>query len=83
MVCGFKVGCYLDGGNLGPMITRLQFEKVLEFLQAAKDEGLTPLVGGNRHGDKGFFIQPTVFINVPDSSRLVREEIFGPVSVLI
>jgi len=53
------------------MITKLQFEKVLEYLQIAKDEGLTALVGGGRHGDKGYFIQPTVFSNVPDSSRLV------------
>lgn len=65
------------------MITKLQFEKVLEYLQIAKDEGLTALVGGGRHGDKGYFIQPTVFSNVPDSSRLVQEEIFGPVSVVL
>lgn len=36
-------------------------------------------MGGERHGDKGFFIKPTVYYNVPDESKLAQEEIFGPV----
>lgn len=41
------------------------------------------MTGGGRHGDKGFFIQPTIFKNVKDTSRLAIEEIFGPVSVVL
>lgn len=76
-----KIGCFRDDGDLGPIINRIQFEKVLNFLQIAKDEGLECVTGGSRHGNQGFFIQPTIFKNVDDSSRLAREEIFGPVSV--
>jgi aldehyde dehydrogenase (NAD+) len=78
-----KLGCYKDGCDMGPIINKLQFERVLEHLKVAKEEGLHTVTGGGRHGDKGYFIQPTIFSNVKDSSRLAREEIFGPVSVSI
>ena len=54
---------------------------MLRYLEIAKEEGLECLTGGSRHGDKGYFVEPTVFKNVKDSSRLAKEEIFGPVSV--
>jgi len=69
--------------GMGPQIFKRQFEKVLGFLEDAKKEGLKVLTGGERHGTKGFFIQPTIYFNVDDNSKLVREEIFGPVITVL
>lgn len=68
-----------DGTQMGPQIFKRQFEKVMGFLDIAKQEKLNVLTGGARKGDKGFFIQPTIYCDVPENSRLVKEEIFGPV----
>jgi aldehyde dehydrogenase (NAD+) len=51
----------------------------MSYIDAGKQEKATLLAGGNRVGDKGFFIEPTVFANVQDDMRIAREEIFGPV----
>ena len=50
------------------------------FIQHGKEvEKLEVIIGGERHGDKGYFVKPTLFGNVPDKSKLAQEEIFGPV----
>ncbi|ENU94198.1 hypothetical protein F971_00092 [Acinetobacter vivianii] len=66
---------------MGPMTTQKQFQKVHEYLSIAKDEKLQTLIdfGQIAVPEKGFFIQPHVFVNVPTESRLWKEEIFGPV----
>lgn len=53
------------------------------YIDAGKAEGATCDLGGERYGDSGFFIQPTVFSNTRPDMKIVREEIFGPVVVLI
>jgi len=53
------------------------------LIESGKKEGATLLTGGARHGDKGFFIQPTVFGDVQDSMRICTEEIFGPVMQIL
>ena len=63
----------------GPQIDRAQFDKVLSLIAAGQAEGAKLECGGARLGDKGFFIQPTVFSGVEDSMTIAREEIFGPV----
>uniref|UniRef100_A0A0G4G7F9 Aldehyde dehydrogenase domain-containing protein n=1 Tax=Chromera velia CCMP2878 TaxID=1169474 RepID=A0A0G4G7F9_9ALVE len=71
--------------DFGPLVSVQQYEKVLNFLKVAKEEGLRPLVGGTVDrpaevaGTKGYYVQPAVFVDVPVSSRLWKEEIFGPV----
>jgi betaine-aldehyde dehydrogenase len=72
-----------DGVLLGPLVSSGQYQKVLGYLEVAKQEGLTLLTGGKRpaHLPKGYFLEPTVFTDVPPSSRLWCEEIFGPVLV--
>ncbi|XP_046373568.1 retinal dehydrogenase 2-like [Haliotis rufescens] len=67
----------------GPQIDGDQLTKILELIKSGKDEGATCEIGGTRHGEKGFFIEPTVFSNVTDSMRIAREEIFGPVQQII
>ena len=63
----------------GPQIDRAQFDKVLSLIAAGQKEGAKLECGGQRLGDRGYFIQPTVFSGVTDSMTIAREEIFGPV----
>lgn len=63
----------------GPQIDSEQFNKILEMIETGKKEGGNLLCGGQRHGDKGYFIQPTVFADVTDDMTIAKEEIFGPV----
>ena len=70
-----------DGVVLGPLTSASQRDTVLRYLECARSEGLTPLTGGRRppQHPQGYFIEPTIFVDVPVDSRLWREEIFGPV----
>ncbi|MEK6532066.1 MAG: aldehyde dehydrogenase family protein, partial [Deltaproteobacteria bacterium] len=73
--------------DVGPVVSRHQMQKVLGYIRLGKDEGATLLVGGNRRTDgefkKGFFIEPTIFVDVDPAMRIAREEIFGPVVAVI
>ena len=60
----------------GPQVDRSQFDKILAFIQSGRQEGAKVVAGGGRHGDRGFFIQPTVFSEVEDDMTIAREEIF-------
>ncbi|KAF9012267.1 aldehyde dehydrogenase [Hymenopellis radicata] len=66
----------------GPQGSQTQLDRVLGYLDIAKKEGGTILTGGERLGDKGYFVQPTIFAGTNDM-KAVREEIFGPVAALI
>ncbi|KAI1315698.1 aldehyde dehydrogenase (NAD(P)(+)) ald5 [Mortierella claussenii] len=76
-----KIGDSLDEAyDFGTMVDRVQFERVMQFIEKAKKEGGADLLaGGKRHGSKGYFIEPTVFYNVDENSTVGKEEIFGPV----
>ncbi|KMT03022.1 hypothetical protein BVRB_8g195850 [Beta vulgaris subsp. vulgaris] len=67
----------------GPQVDKKQFEKILSYIEHGKREGANLLCGGQRHGDKGYFIQPTIFTDVQDNMIIAREEIFGPVMSLM
>lgn len=67
----------------GPQVDKDQFEKILSLIESGKQEGAKLLTGGKRHGDKGYFIEPTVFGDVQDDMRICREEIFGPVMQIL
>ncbi|XP_046542736.1 aldehyde dehydrogenase, mitochondrial-like [Haliotis rubra] len=67
----------------GPQLDDAQFKKILDMIKSGKDEGAKLQYGGERWGDKGYFIKPTVFSDVTDSMRIAREEIFGPVQSII
>jgi len=53
------------------------------YIEDGKKAGATPIIGGKRHGKEGYFIEPTLFTNTKPDMRIVREEIFGPVGVLV
>lgn len=55
----------------------------MSYIASGQEEGATLSVGGSRHGTEGFFIQPTVFTDVKSTMRIVQEEIFGPVGVVV
>ena len=69
--------------RLGPLASRMQYEKVLGYFEIARNEGIETLAGGDRLDRKGFFVQPTVFSKVDNACRVAREEIFGPVVSLL
>jgi len=67
----------------GPLVDKIQFDRVLGYIEKGKSEGAKVVTGGVRHGDKGFWVQPTVFADVHDNMTIAREEIFGPVMSVI
>jgi aldehyde dehydrogenase (NAD+) len=66
----------------GPQVSQRQLDTVLGYIEAGKESGATLVCGGGRLGDKGYFVQPTLFTNVDDNAKIAREEIFGPVGSL-
>ena len=80
----FKPGIATDPATtMGSIISKTQHERILGFIDSAKQEGARLLTGGGRPSDpalaKGYFIEPTVFADVQPTMRIAREEIFGPV----
>jgi acyl-CoA reductase-like NAD-dependent aldehyde dehydrogenase len=63
----------------GAIVSKVQFEKILGYIQSGIEEGATVAAGGVKCADKGYFLRPTVFTNVTDSMKIAKEEIFGPV----
>lgn len=63
----------------GPQVDKDQFDKIMRFIESGSKQGATCATGGQRVGNRGFFIEPTVFTNVTDEMEIAREEIFGPV----
>lgn len=67
----------------GPQVDEKQFEKILSYIEHGKREGATLLNGGKRAGNKGYYIEPTIFADVKDDMKIARDEIFGPVMSLM
>ena len=74
------------GRHLGPLASRIQFERVQRYMQIGIDEGARLVAGGPGRPagvERGFFVKPTVFADVHNGMRIAREEIFGPVLAMI
>jgi aldehyde dehydrogenase (NAD+) len=67
----------------GPQVDLDQFNKVMSYIESGKREGASLKCGGERVGDKGYFVAPTVFADVGDNMKIAQEEIFGPVMSII
>ncbi len=67
----------------GPQVDDIQFEKVMSYIDSGRKEGAKLVAGGNRAGDRGYFVEPTVFADVRDNMKIAEEEIFGPVMSII
>jgi aldehyde dehydrogenase (NAD+) len=67
----------------GPQVDDVQFNKVMGYIESGKRDGAKLAHGGERVGSRGYFIEPTVFVDVKDDMQIAREEIFGPVMSII
>ena len=67
----------------GPQVSQAQFDKVMHYIETGMREGAHLMYGGERIGNRGYFVQPTIFSDVQDSMTIAREEIFGPVMSII
>ena len=63
----------------GPQVSKLQFDRIMNYIQSGKESGAKLETGGERHGNEGYFIQPTIFSGVSEDMKIMQEEIFGPV----
>jgi len=63
----------------GPLVDKLQFDRVLGYIQKGVEGGAKCVVGGKRFGNEGYFVEPTLFVEVKDDMQIAKEEIFGPV----
>jgi aldehyde dehydrogenase (NAD+) len=80
----WKVGDPLDASTtIGPLASASQLETVSGYLALAGREAARVLAGGGRPDGPGYFVEPTVLADLPATSRVVREEIFGPVATLL
>lgn len=80
----FKPGLPTDPATtMGALISEAQYKKTLDYIEIAKNDGATLLHGGKRPDGKelenGFFIEPTIFVDVNQSMRIAKEEVFGPI----
>jgi phenylacetaldehyde dehydrogenase len=71
---GFEPDC-----DMGPLVSEEQLNRVCGYLEAGFQEGAKAVTGGKRHGNRGYFVKPTVLVNTSENMKVVREEIFGPV----
>ncbi|MGC2661950.1 MAG: aldehyde dehydrogenase family protein [Bryobacteraceae bacterium] len=67
----------------GPQVDNDQFNKVMGYVESGKKEGAKLMCGGDRVGDRGYFVAPTVFSDVQDNMKIAQEEIFGPVMSIL
>lgn len=75
-----KVGDPFDASTTqGPQVSQEQADRIMGYIEAGKKEGAKMLTGGKRVGERGYFIEPTIFCDVKDEMKIAREEIFGPV----
>jgi acyl-CoA reductase-like NAD-dependent aldehyde dehydrogenase len=71
------------GTELGPVVSQVQLDRISSYVGIGQDEGAELVMGGQRHGDHGYFFEPTIFAGVDNSMRIAREEIFGPVMCVL
>jgi aldehyde dehydrogenase (NAD+) len=75
-----KLGDPLDPATeQGPQVDQTQFDKIMHYIDLGKREGAECLTGGSRWGDRGYYIEPTLFTGVTDDMAIAKDEIFGPV----
>jgi len=67
----------------GPVVDQIQFDRVMSYIKQGHTQGAKIMCGGERHGERGYFIAPTIFANVTPTMSIAKEEIFGPVMCVI
>jgi aldehyde dehydrogenase (NAD+) len=69
--------------GMGPLVSEVQMQRVLDYIEIGRREGARLVTGGKRYGERGYYVSPTVFAGVAPQMRISQEEIFGPVAALI
>jgi aldehyde dehydrogenase (NAD+) len=67
----------------GPQVDKIQYDRIMSYIEHGRSQGARCVTGGERHGDKGYFIKPTIFADVQDHMKIAVEEIFGPVLAVL
>jgi aldehyde dehydrogenase (NAD+) len=67
----------------GPQVDKTQYDRIMGFIEHGRSQGARCVTGGERFGDKGYFIKPTIFADVKDDMKIAVEEIFGPVLTVL
>ncbi len=81
---GIKLGDGMEKGiTMGPLANPRRLDAMDSFVQDAKDRGGKVVAGGSREGNQGYFFQPTIVTDVPDDSKIMTEEPFGPVAPIV
>jgi aldehyde dehydrogenase (NAD+) len=62
----------------GAQVSQTQYDRIMNYVECGKAEGAKIISGGERHGTTGYFIQPTIFMDVQDNMTIAKEEVFGP-----
>jgi phenylacetaldehyde dehydrogenase len=79
---GMRLGSGLEPeAQVNPLVSREQMQRVCDYIQVGMDQGAKVVAGGGRGADKGYYVRPTVLVDVDPDHRVAREEIFGPVLV--
>ena len=79
-----RIGDPLEAStSMGPLVSATQMKRVLDYIDIGRGEGASIVTGGERSGDTGYYVQPTVFAGVEHEMRVSQEEIFGPVAAVI
>ena len=79
---GLRMGHGLDPqAQINPLVSREQMQRVCDYIEIGRGQGARAVAGGGRGADKGFYVKPTVLVDVGADHRVAREEIFGPVVV--
>lgn len=82
IAANMKVGAGIQADTqLGPLVSAVQQQRVMGYIQSGFDEGARAVVGGEAGEGGGYFVKPTVLVDTRDDMKVVREEIFGPVVV--
>jgi aldehyde dehydrogenase (NAD+) len=77
---GRKIGDPLDPSTeQGPQVSQEQLDKIMGYVDLGQQQGAKLVTGGAKRGDKGYFVEPTIFDDVKDDMAIARDEIFGPV----
>ena len=75
-----KLGDPLDPATeQGPQVDKAQFDKIMHYIALGQKEGARCVTGGKQHGSRGYYIEPTLFVDVKDNMAIATDEIFGPV----
>ena len=81
---GLKLGDGLEKGvTMGPLANARRIDAMESFVRDAKDRGGKIVTGGDRHGNQGYFFEPTVITEVPDDSKIMTQEPFGPLAPVV